>query len=297
MLKFKPIDIMDREIFNKLLKCTQYENSEFSFANIFIWKDIYDIKLCINDDVIYISSTIPETGRYTHFQPIFNDENVMDTVLENIKEDEKKHGEEFCISSANKWLVELINKRNMGYDIVEVPEMHDYVYLTSDLSELVGKKYHKKRTHINHFLNKYDYEYQIIDDSNKDDCLIIFDKWAEQMGEDFKKERSVIENAISNTNNLELFGAIIYINGKPAAFAIAEGFLEDTALIHIEKAVPEYREVYTLLNNEFAKREINSKYEYINREEDMGIEGIRRAKKSYHPIKMIKKFDVYEKSN
>ncbi|MCK5130378.1 MAG: DUF2156 domain-containing protein, partial [Clostridiales bacterium] len=86
-----------------------------------------------------------------------------------------------------------------------------------------------------------------------------------------------------------------YINDTPVAFTIAEGFLDDTALVHIEKAVPEYREVYSIINQQFAKRELVPKYTYINREEDMGVEGIRRAKRSYHPYKMVKKFDIYEK--
>ena len=295
MLNFKTIEISDRLEFNKLLKQTDYENSEFSFANIFIWRDIYNIKLCKKDDVIYISSTIPETGRYVHFQPICTDKSKMKSVITNIKEDIVKHGEKFCIASANKACLDMIKQSQIDFNIVDIPEMYDYVYLATDLGELQGKKYHKKRTHINHFFKKYDYEYKKIDDTNKEDCHEIFDKWTSRISQEFIIEKSVIDNALDYMQQLELFGAIIYINDEPAAFTIAEGFLADTALVHIEKAVPKYREVYTLINKEFAKRELADKFKYINREEDMGIEGIRSAKKSYHPIKMVKKYDIYEK--
>lgn len=295
MLDFKKIHINDRKQFIDALSKIEYENSEFSFANIFIWKDIYDIKLCKKDGAIYISAVIPETKKYVHFQPICPDESNTKKVLNNIKEDFTIRDEKFCIASANDHCIEKIKNNCPQYNIEEIPNMYDYVYLATDLSELEGKKYHKKRTHINHFLKENSYEYKIIDKTNKNDCLIIFDKWVDYMGQEFKSERSTIENALDNMEKLELFGAIIYINNEPVAFTMAESFLEDTALIHIEKAVPEHRDVYATINQQFAKRELASKYKYINREEDMGIEGIRRAKKSYYPCKMIKKYDIYEK--
>ena len=295
MLDLKRITIKDRKPFLDLLKQTEFENSEFSFANIFIWQDSFDIKLCIQEDVIYISSTIPETGRYVHFQPICTDKTNIDTVYHNIKEDIKRHGEKFCIASVNESCVQIARVSFPEVRIEEIPDMFDYVYLTEDLSELEGKKYHKKRTHVNKFERENSYTYVKIDDSNKSDCMKITDMWIESMGEDPYKERKAIQHALEYMEELEVFGAILYIDGEPAAFTMAEFMKDDMALILFEKAVFEHRGAYPVINQQFAKRELLGKCTYINREEDMGIEGLKKAKSSYHPCKMVKKYDIFEK--
>ncbi len=294
MLDFERINIEHRPHFVELLKQTEYENSEFSFANIFIWQKSYDIKLCMQKDTVYISATVPATGEYVHFQPICTDKSSVKAIYNNIKEDIESHGGKFCITSANDYCVEIANENFKDVVVEDVPDMYDYVYLTDDLSELTGKKYHKKRTHINKFSRENEYTYKPIDESNKKDCLEIMDKWIESFGDDPYNERSAVELAIKYMEQLELFGAIIYVDGEPAAFTIGEAMREDMALIHLEKATYEHRGAYPVINQQFAKRELLGKYKYINREEDMGIEGLRRAKKSYYPYKMVKKYDIYE---
>lgn len=295
MLNLKKISIEDRQPFLKLLKKTEFENSEFSFANIFIWQNSFDIKLNIGENTIYISSTIPGTGEYVHFQPICTDKSDVKGIFENIKNDIESHGGKFCLASANEYCVDIINENFTGMVVEEVPDMYDYVYLTEDLSELAGKKYHKKRTHVNKFNKTYEYEYKRIDDTNKHHCMEIMDAWIKGFGGDPYDEKSAVSLALRYFNELELFGAIIYVEGKPAAFTVGEALKDDMALIHLEKATFEHRGAYPVINQQFAKRELLGKFKYINREEDMGIEGIRRAKRSYYPCKMVKKYDIYEK--
>ena len=294
MLEFKTINLKYRDKFNELLLKTEYENSEFSFANIFIWSKAYDIQLCMKEEVIYISAVIPQTKKYVHFQPIFSDNSKLSMILDEIKKDIEFHGEVFCIAAANKLFTDLIKERFPKYKINEAREMYDYIYLTTDLSNLEGKKYRKKRTNINNFKNVFNYEYKKMDNDNKADCIKIFDKWNENIKDDVLDEKNSILSAIENLDELELFGALIYIKDEPIAFTIAESFKEDTVLIHIEKAVPEYRSAYTIINQEFAERELLGKFKFINREEDMGIEGIKRAKLSYHPCKLVGKYDICE---
>lgn len=294
MLDFKSIQLEDRKEFKELLSKTDYESSEFSFANIFIWAKTYDIKLCKDDGVMYISATIPETNRYVHFQPICPDENKLQSVFSKIKEDMNSRGEKFYISDINEHCIDMIADNFPEYKIEESRDMFDYLYLTTDLSNLAGKKYHKKRTHVNKFTKENDYEYRVIDDTNKDDCLKVFDAWIGVMASDPQNEREAIVRALENMEELEMFGAILYVEDEPIAFTIGEGFRHDTALIHIEKAVPQHRNAFTVINQQFAKRELLGKYEFINREEDMGIEGLRRAKMGYYPCRLIKKYNIYE---
>ena len=295
MLDFKKISIEDRQHFLKLLKKTDFENSEFSFANIFLWQKSYDIKLSMTENTVYISSTIPGTGQYVHFQPICTDKSDVQEIFTNIKNDIESHGGKFCIASANEYCVRIINDNISDMVIEEAPDMYDYVYLTEDLSELEGKKYHKKRTHINKFHKTYEYEYKRIDDTNKHHCMEIMDEWMEGFGGDPYDEKSAVGFALEYFRELELFGALAYIEGKPAAFTVGEALKDNMALIHFEKATFEHRGVYPVINQQFAKRELLGKFKYINREEDMGIEGLRQAKSSYYPCKMVKKYDIYEK--
>ena len=295
MLNFKAISIEDRQPFLELLKKTEFENSEFSFANIFIWQKAYDIKLSMEEHTIYISATIPATGEYVHFQPICTDKSDVLGIYNKIKNDIESHGGKFCITSANENCVEIAKEKLPEMIIEPAPDMYDYVYLTEDLSELEGKNYHKKRTHINKFNKTYEYEYKRIDEENKHHCMEIMDAWIEGFGGDPYDEKSVVELVLENFKELELFGAIIYVEGKPAAFTVGEALTDDMALIHLEKATFEHRGVYPIINQQFAKRELLGKFKYINREEDMGIEGIRQAKRSYYPYKMVKKYDIFEK--
>ncbi len=295
MLDLKNINIQDREAFVSLLKKTEFENSEFSFANIFIWQKSFDIKLFNDEDTIYISSTIPSTGEYVHFQPICIDQQDFKIVYNNIKEDIESHGGKFCIASANDYCVEIIKENLPELSIEEIPDMYDYVYLTEDLSELKGKKYHKKRTHINKFNKEKEYEYRKIDNTNKHHCLDIVNKWIEDFGSDPYNEKSAVELAVKYFDELMLFGAIIYVDDEPAAFTVAEALTDDMALIHLEKATFEHRGVYPIINQQFVIRELLGRFKYINREEDMGIEGLRQAKQSYYPYKMVKKYDIFEK--
>ncbi len=295
MIEFNRINIKDRDRFLELLKKTEYDNSEFSFANIFIWQKSFDISLCIQPETIYITSTVPSTGEYTHFQPICSDKTKFEEVYKNIKADMESHGLKFCIGSANDYCADIVKELLPELIVEPVVDMYDYVYLTEDLAMLQGKKYHKKRTHVNKFNRDNDYVYKKIDESNKQDCLKIMDKWIEGSGEDPYNERSAVEIALNYFEELELMGGLIYVDDEPAAFTVAEAMKDDMALIHLEKATFEHRGAYPVINQEFARRELLGKYKYINREEDMGIEGIRRAKQSYYPYKMVKKYDIFEK--
>lgn len=170
----------------------------------------------------------------------------------------------------------------------------DYVYSRESLATLKGKKLHGKRNHINKFLSKYpDYEYRKLDPSMASDCIALYDQWMtekdEETAESLQNEKLSVELALNNMETLGLTGGAIYIEGKLCAFTVGERLHPHMQLIHIEKADTTYEGIFPMINQQYVLHECED-VELINREEDMGIEGMRKAKRSYYPLKMIEKY-------
>jgi hypothetical protein len=169
----------------------------------------------------------------------------------------------------------------------------DYVYSRESLSTLKGKKLHGKRNHINKFLSKYpDYEYKRLTPEMVEDCIALYDKWIMEKDEETAKtlqtEKRSVLRALNNMEELDLIGGTIFIDNKLCAFTVGERLHPHMQLIHIEKGDTDYEGIFPMINQQYVLHEC-SDVELINREEDMGVEGMRKAKRSYQPIKMIEK--------
>ena len=176
----------------------------------------------------------------------------------------------------------------------------DYLYSRELLSTLKGKKLHGKRNHINRFLETYpEYEYERIDDNNYMDCLKIAQDWTVEnnadQSEDKDYEYCALKYALENRDALGLIGALIRVEGRAIAFTLGEPLTKNTFVVHFEKAYADIQGAYPMINREFVRRELGE-YKYVNREEDMGIPGLRHAKTSYQPVKLIEKGVVTEKN-
>ena len=170
----------------------------------------------------------------------------------------------------------------------------DYIYLQSDLATLSGKKYHSKRNHISAFSKKYEWHYEAVNESNIDavrECARLWYKEnADRMSKTMLCEQNGIELMLSNMQSLNIKGGAVFVEGKAVAFCLGSPINSKCFDTHIEKALSEYSEAYTVINREFAKNELDG-YMYINREDDLGLEGLRRAKLSYKPAILLKKFE------
>lgn len=186
----------------------------------------------------------------------------------------------------------------------------DYLYTPESLATLKGKKLHAKRNHIHRFIENYpDYQYEEITDDNAKECLELARNWmrnkasiAEQTGEDeyrdasdagdagdeYRDEYNAIELALRNREKLSAKGGVLRVNGKVVAFTIGSPINEKVFDVHFEKAYAQVQGAYAMINREFVRKHLMN-YEYINREEDLGIEGLRSAKLSYHPAQLLEK--------
>ena len=171
----------------------------------------------------------------------------------------------------------------------------DYVYRSTDLIELAGGKYHTQRNHVNSFNRSHRYRYEPLRPEHLPACLDLCARWCQfkRCEEDMSLmgEWEAIKVALSNFQALQLQGGVILIDDRVQAFSCGELLNQDTAVIHLEKADPELRSLYAVINQQFT-REVWAGVPFINREQDLGEPGLRKAKLSYHPHRLVEKFRI-----
>lgn len=179
------------------------------------------------------------------------------------------------------------------YNFYPSRDSFDYIYRVSDLATLAGKKYHSKRNHISYFQKNYDWTYEEINASNIAECIEMNDKWylmnVDKNPDGIDAEREVLKLAFDNYDQFGFLGALLRVNGEIIAFTFGEKLNENTFVTHFEKAYSSVRGAYPMINMLFAQNSLTD-YEFVNREDDVGSEGLRKAKLSYHPAVLLEKF-------
>lgn len=185
------------------------------------------------------------------------------------------------------------------FSITESREDFEYLYQTKKLRELSGKKFHAKRNHISAFTRDHQWRYETMSKDNLVDFFDTSDQWLAAMLKTTEDTTSIlVENAamkalLPHMEELGLKGGGIRVDGSLVAMTFGSPINQEVFDIHVEKALPDYRTAYSLINREFIAHELQT-YRYVNREDDMGLEGLRRAKLSYHPDILLKKYIVEE---
>lgn len=262
---------------------------DFNASNIFIWRNRYNIKICVYDGFVVLAY-FREGKPWGYCFPI--GEGDPDSVIAEIFRDAKQRG----ITATFVMLTDAQRDRLCkitGYDFSfkELIGDEDYIYTHYDLSMLPGKKYHSKRNHISKFNRSYpNWSFALINRDNKPDALMVAEQWFKnnEIPLSESEEYSAILEALSNYELLQMHGGILYVDNKPVAMTMGSRINQVTFDVAFEKALTEYDGVYAKINNEFVKTLVG--FEFINREEDMNIESLRKAKLSYHPVAILKRY-------
>lgn len=187
------------------------------------------------------------------------------------------------------------NLEQRGLVFEEDRDNFDYLYFRADLAELAGKKFHKKKNHVNHFLNTYpNHEQKPLNAQTIADAVKVLDKWRETANSrDALREDGdykAAKEALDLFEQLPLRGVVFYVDGKPAGYCAGESIARGRMFaVHFEKAVDEYKGIYQFVNKTFAAS-LPQFFTYINREQDLGDEGLRQAKMTYRPCGFVKKY-------
>lgn len=295
-LDFKDITLDTKPIIESYTRDWKLECSDFSFTNLFIWGAEGKMQYAQLNDVLYIKLDFPGFPVFLWAPlPKFGKEIAYKKTVETAFDYLKEVNTPPSLRSVGEFFMDKIRRDFPQFTITETPQSEDYVYLSESLINLKGKKLHGKRNHINKFIHTHpDFKYINLDSSMYEECMALYDEWSETKDEDAiskHNERISVSLALKNMDALGLSGGCIVLDGKIEAFTVGERLFSDMHLIHIEKANANINGLYPLINQQYAFRSC-SDVTYINREEDMGIEGMRKAKQSYQPIKMIKKYMI-----
>ena len=296
IIEFKAIEKADKPTFDKYFRARRYENAHFNFTNLYMWRTPYNTRWAEADGVIYMVADWH--GETFALQP-FGPDDKMQSAIKNLIDWFDENGLEFSIGGVENFFVDELNRYpDAEFEIEKIENNFDYVYLADDLINLAGRKYHSKKNHLNAFYKDYPFaEYVKITCEIIPECRDVLESWyalrSPELPNDpfLDDEHNAIIEVLNNFGDFNLKGGAIKIDDRIAAFTFGEQLNEDTAVIHVEKANPEIRGVYAAINQAFAA-EAWSKMKYINREEDMGLPNLRKAKESYRPVKLIEKFSA-----
>jgi len=289
--QFNELALKNKPLFDRLFTQFPPVISEFTFTNLFIWRRAYQTKISRFRNLLCL---LAEQGENMFFFPPIGGEDVIE-----------------CLQS----LLQYLGGKSTPPRIVRVPEtvvtqtdwkasgmkaeldrsQCDYVYRVQDLIELKGRKYHRKRNHIKQFQEKYSFQYIPLTPEWIPQCLQLQEEWCDlrdcEANLGLLNESLAIKEAFTHFDELGMKGGAILINGKVEAFTLGDQLNPETIVIHVEKANPAFEGLYPTINQAFLEHQ-GSGYTYVNREQDLGEEGLRKAKESYFPHHMVNKYKV-----
>jgi hypothetical protein len=276
--EFVPVSFELKGELHPFLSLTPDGVSEFTFSNLYLFRSRYQYHISREPKGNFIISGIREGKKFFMtpcgvpdrpiLEGLFGDhdywKNISDSVLEESRQD------------LEQWI-----------DIAEDKDNFDYLYLRSDLAELSGKKYHKKRNLVNQFLSTYTHEERPLTEELIPQAIEILDRWKQDKGED--GDYIAAREALDLFGSLKLRGSLFYVDGRPAGWCLGESIAKGRIFsIHFEKGIDEFKGLYQYMNQSFAAS-LPRFFTYINREQDLGDEGLRQAKMTYRPSGFVKK--------
>jgi hypothetical protein len=291
--EFKPIELEDRDVIRKILDRYQPQTSEWTFTNLFIWRSHYGFEWSVHGDWLLVLCRTDTSGFFA-LQPI-GPSSRLEVVrkLLNFLQDEKSEREP-RIERADQVLASEIQEAT-GLIIQPTRDHFDYVYRSEDLIGLAGRNYHSKRNHISKFRRSHAFTYAPLSSDHVKGCLDLAEGWCQfrRCEEDMNllDEWEAVREALKHFGVLNMQGGVILIENKVQAFALGELLNRETAVVHIEKANPEIPELYAVINQQFCANPWRN-VTFVNREQDLGEPGLRKAKLSYHPDHLVEKFRI-----
>ncbi|MBN1382520.1 MAG: DUF2156 domain-containing protein [Deltaproteobacteria bacterium] len=297
MINFEPLGLCHYKRLKPYFANQHYQLSGYSLTSLIVWqqpKPYFAIRE--NTVIMYAESERHPEDKYLVL-PVSVDGEFSPPMLYDLTQE---------TGIPRYWFVpeDYLKRQSMAeidslFHCEEQPLFEDYVYLASDLAELKGNKYSKKRNLINQFLRNHGDSGRVsvgtITPQNAEECLAFLEKWCDEYAletppdEDFMCEKEAVTNTIKNIDTFDVKSHVIGIDGAVSAFGVCSHLNAETVVLNFEKAYSGVKGLYQYLDQECAKL-IYKRYKYINKESDMGIPGLTHAKKSYYPVKRIKSY-------
>jgi hypothetical protein len=285
----RPLAMEDKPLLDRLCSDVQPRVSELTFAGLYLFRVAHQYRLAVAAGSIIILGRGYDGSNY-FLPPLGGD------VAQALK----------VMFASGLPLYGADDQFVAGYlagktlQITELRDSCDYLYLREDLATLPGSRFHKKRNRIGYFTSRHDHSVTLYSREHRKGCLNLLDRLVQSsqddIGSSLRMEMEATYEAVDNAEELGLEGVVVSVNNAVAAFALGELLNRDTAVCHFEKADPFTEGLYQLVNREFA-RLLFQECRFLNREQDLGIMGLRSAKLSYHPVELVKKYLVHTKAH
>lgn len=290
MLEFSKISLDDKQWVDQLLEASDFKNCEYCFGNIFLWANSFGCELVRYKGLVSIKRDFPD--RVAFYYPAGTGD-IKGMITEFI-DYSNSIGKSLVITSLTRECAEeFVSLFGDSFEIITDRDYSDYIYKQEDLATLSGKKFHGKRNHMSYFEKNNQWSVEKINSNNVCECVQFLDTWLKQadVNEELLVEKECILSALNNFTELNFKGILIRTEEHGVvAFTMGEKLSSDTFCTHFEKARYDIRGAYPIVNREFAK--VLGDYTYINREEDLGDEGLRKSKLSYHPDILLNKYSA-----
>ena len=298
--EFKKLTAEDLHILSRYFSLRPNKTCDSTFLSSYLWKDYYHTSFYLNEGRAVqwlseyegkLSTSIPlcEADQLPYY---FRD--MQDYMNQEL-------GMKMTVELADEEALQILNLDAGKYEITEQRDAFDYLYDADLLRRLPGKKYHKKKNHINAFLKEYEgrYEYRTLSCQDEEEILEFLNRWrqgkSDDSGHHLEMEYEGITGVLDQCRGLQVKMAGIRVDGRLEAFTIGSyNRALRMAIIHIEKANPDIRGMYPFINQQFLANDFADAL-LVNREDDMGLPGLRKAKESYYPVEMVKKYTIVQK--
>lgn len=299
-LEFRPVEAEDVAKLTPLFNLRANKTCDSVFLDSFLWRNYYHVRFAVSDGKA-IQWLMSMDGESHSAMPMCKEEDLEHYFYEMVDYFNTELKQPFKIYLADEEAVKVLNLDPERFEVTEQEDLKDYLYDGDAMRTLAGKKLHKKKNHLNAFLKEYAgrYEFRKLCCSDRYDVWNFLIKWREGKGDDVDEhldpEVEGVHEILKNCSDLNVRMGGVYIDGELEAFTIGSlNALENMAIIHIEKANPEIRGLYQFINQQFLIHEF-PEVTLVNREDDVGVEGLRKAKMSYNPIGFARKYLIKQK--
>lgn len=301
-LEFKKIEVNSIQEMLPFYAMRHNMTCDSVFLESYVWKDYYNVRYAIweNKALLWL---MENEGRCFSAMPLCREEDLPGAFAAIEEYFNEELGYPLVINLADEYAVKYLNLPEDKYLVEEQVDSRDYLYNGDAMRSLAGKKLHKKKNRVNAFKREYEgrYEYRRLCCSDSHDVWVFLDRWRQQKGEEVEEhldyEVKGIHDILKNCSEFSIHMGGVYIDGQMEAFTIGSyNPVENMAVIHIEKANPEINGLYQFINQQFLIEEF-PEVEWVNREDDMGLEGLRKAKMTYYPADYARKYLVEQLLN
>ena len=291
---FRSLELKDKKIFDDYFKLVQPQISEYTFANLYVWRNTLNVQISLLYENICVQMNDFHGTKI--FAPFIGGQ-LLKAAIDACLNYAKREWKDVTFGLFTQEQLEVFKLYYPTANIALDRDASDYLYKVTDLIALRGKKYDGKRNHIKRFKKEFPYTYETMEAKHLDGCHQLLEKWYHQHCDtwhcslNLRSETEACREALKNYKALGLVGGIIDVNKQIVAFSLGEELNKETAVIHFEKSDQDFPGLPSVINNEYVSHEW-ADYPLVNREEDLGEPGLRVSKLSYNPVQILDKYYI-----